>query len=164
MHYLLISNYIFFIENDLMSEIEKLSEEKHLQSQKILQLEHSLQKSSKLNFLNKFIGKLIYIITLESEKHVKTKSWQENKCTCSNLSADGLKETINAERKEYEKKLEKLIKSQLDPLMHNKRSSDLEIAVSKLRAERDEYLYEINILKKHHKTEVIYATLNKLIK
>lgn len=99
------------------------------------------------------------LLHLESEKHVKTKSWQENKCSCSNLSADELKQTINAERKEYERKLEKLIKSQLDPLTHGKRSSDLEIAVSKLRAERDEYLYEINILKKQHKTEVIYATI-----
>lgn len=39
--------------------------------------------------------------------------------------------------------------------MYSKRSSDLEIAVSKLRAERDEYQYEINSLKKQHNTEVI---------
>lgn len=47
------------------------------------------------------------------------------------------------------------MKSQLDPLRHEKRSNDLEIAVSKLRAERDEYLYEINCLKKQHNAEVI---------
>lgn len=75
------------------------------------------------------------------------------------MSIDELKQTFNLERKEYEKKLEKLIKSQLDTLTHGKRSDDLEIAVSKLRAERDEYLYEINCLKKQHNTEVIKVKL-----
>lgn len=74
------------------------------------------------------------------------------------MSVDELKRTFDAERKEYERKLEKLIKSQLDPLMHGKKSNDLEVAVSRLRAERDEYLYEINCLKKQHNTEVIYAS------
>lgn len=55
-----------------------------------------------------------------------------------------------------------MIKSQLDPLTRGKRSNDLEIAVSKLRAERDEYLYEINCLKKQHNTEVKYSVNNKL--
>jgi len=47
------------------------------------------------------------------------------------------------------------MKSHHNPLKHEKRSNDLEIAVSKLRAERDEYLYEINCLKKQHNVEVI---------
>lgn len=99
--------------------------------------------------------------TLENEKNSKTKSWQDNKCcTCSNKSVDELKRAFDVERKEYERKLEKLIKSQLDPLIYNKRSDDLEIAVSKLRAERDEYQYEINSLKKQHNTEVIITAFN----
>lgn len=89
------------------------------------------------------------------EKNMRTKSSQENKCcNCSKMTTDELKLAFDIERKDYEKKLEKLIKSQLDPLTHRKRSNDLEIAVSKLRAERDEYLYEINCLKKQHNTEV----------
>lgn len=71
------------------------------------------------------------------------------------MSVDELKRSFDVERKEYERKLEKLIKSQLDPLIYSKRSGDLEIAVSKLRAERDEYQYEINCLKKQHNAEVI---------
>lgn len=70
------------------------------------------------------------------------------------MTVDELKRAFDTERKDYERKLEKLIKTQLDPITHDKRSNDLEIAVSKLRAERDEYLYEINCLKKHHNTEV----------
>jgi len=99
----------------------------------------------------------IYILfTLESEKDAKTKSWQENKCcTCSNVSEDELKRAFDAERRDYERKIEKIMKSQHNPLRHEKRSNDLEIAVSKLRAERDEYLYEINCLKKQHNVEVI---------
>ncbi|CAH1725441.1 centrosomal protein of 135 kDa-like isoform X1 [Aphis gossypii] len=124
-------------ENELMSEIEKISEEKHLQSQKISQLEQNIQKS-------------------KSDKNIKTNSWQENRCrTCSNMSVDELKRALDAERKDYEKKLEKIMKTQLDPLRLEKRSNDLEITVSKLRAERDEYLYEINCLKKQHKTEIL---------
>lgn len=93
---------------------------------------------------------------LESEKNVITKPWQNNRCcTCSKVSADELKQTFDIERKEYEKKIEKIIKSQFDPITHNKRSNDLEMALGKLRAERDEYLYEINCLKKQHNTEVI---------
>ncbi|XP_025415331.1 centrosomal protein of 135 kDa-like [Sipha flava] len=124
------------IESDLILEIEKLSEEKHLQSQKILQLEEIIEKS---------------------KNNDKTNKWQENRyCTSSNMvSSEELRKAFDAERKEYERKLEKLIKSQLDPLIHGKRSNDLEVAVSKLRAERDEYLYEINCLKKQHNTEVI---------
>lgn len=72
------------------------------------------------------------------------------------MPTDELKRAFDAERKEYEKKLEKLIKSQLDPLTRSRRSDDLEIALSKLRAERDEYLYEINCLKKQHNEEVIH--------
>lgn len=72
------------------------------------------------------------------------------------MSVDELKRAFDAERKDYEKKLEKIMKTQLDPLRLEKRSNDLEMTVSKLRAERDEYLYEINCLKKQHKTEVIY--------
>lgn len=72
------------------------------------------------------------------------------------MSVDELKRAFDTERKDYEKKLEKIMKTQLDPLRLEKRSNDLEITVSKLRAERDEYLYEINCLKKQHKTEVIY--------
>lgn len=71
------------------------------------------------------------------------------------MSVNELKRTFDAERKEYEKKLERLIKSQLDPLTCGKRSNDLEVALSKLRAERDEYLYEINCLKRQHNKEVI---------
>jgi len=71
------------------------------------------------------------------------------------VSIDELKQAFDAERKDYEKKLEKIMKTQLDPLRLEKRSNDLEIAVSKLRAERDEYLYEINCLKKQHNAEVI---------
>jgi len=93
---------------------------------------------------------------LELDKNINTMSWQENKCcTCSNKSVNELKRSFDAERKDYENKLEKINKSQLDPLRHEKRSNDLEIAVSKLRAERDEYLYEINCLKKQHNVEVI---------
>lgn len=100
--------------------------------------------------------------SLESEKNSKTNPWKDNKCcTCSNKSIDELKRAFDVERKEYERKLEKLIKSQLDPLIYGKRSDDLEIAVSKLRAERDEYQYEINSLKKHYNTEVIYTRFNK---
>lgn len=102
------------------------------------------------------------ILTIESDKSFKNKSWQENRsCTCSqNVTTDELKRAFDAERKEYEKKLEKLIKSQLDPLTRNRKSDDLEIAVSKLRAERDEYLYEINCLKKQHNEEVINSAIN----
>jgi len=71
------------------------------------------------------------------------------------VSVDELKQTFDLERKDYERKLEKIMKSQLDPLRHERRSNDLEIAVSKLRAERDELLYEINCLKKQHNAEVI---------
>ncbi|XP_025196945.1 centrosomal protein of 135 kDa-like [Melanaphis sacchari] len=125
------------IETELMSEIEKISEEKHLLLQKISQLEQNIQKS-------------------KSDKNIKTKSLQENKCcTCSNVSVDELKQAFDAERKDYEKKLEKIMKSQLDPLRYEKRSNELEIAVSKLRAERDEYLYEINCLKKQHNAEIL---------
>lgn len=100
---------------------------------------------------------LKYFFILESDKNIKTNSWQENRCrTCSNMSIDELKRAFDAERKDYEKKIEKIMKTQLDPLRLEKRSNDLEITVSKLRAERDEYLYEINCLKKQHKTEVIY--------
>lgn len=74
------------------------------------------------------------------------------------MSVNELKRTFDAERKEYEKKLEKLIKSQLNPLTSCKQSNDLEVALSKLRAERDEYLYEINYLKKLHNKEVIVLT------
>ncbi|XP_001945549.2 centrosomal protein of 135 kDa [Acyrthosiphon pisum] len=129
-------NFSKNIETELMSEIEKISEEKHLQSQKISQLEQNIQKS-------------------KTEKNDKTKSWQENKCSCSKVSVDELKRTFDAERRDYERKLEKIMKSQLDPLRHEKRSNDLEIAVSKLRAERDEYLYEINCLKKQHNAEIL---------
>lgn len=55
-------NLIYFfcsIENDLMSEIEKLTEEKHLQLQKISQLEEDIQKSSNL-FYSYYIS-IIYI-------------------------------------------------------------------------------------------------------
>jgi hypothetical protein len=94
---------------------------------------------------------------MQLENNDKTNKWQENRyCTSSNMvSSEELRKAFDAERKEYERKLEKLIKSQLDPLIHGKRSNDLEVAVSKLRAERDEYLYEINCLKKQHNTEVI---------
>jgi len=91
------------------------------------------------------------------------KKLQEDICECSKSSTNKLIHTFDAERKEYEKRKEKSIKCQFDPLTHGKRSNDLEIAVSKLRAERDEYLYEINCLKKQHNTEVIYTidcTLN----
>lgn len=99
---------------------------------------------------------LEYFFILESDKNIKTKSLQENRCcTCPNMSVDELKRAFDAERKDYEKKLEKIMKTQLDPLRLEKRSNDLEIAVSKLRAERDEYLYEINCLKKQHNAEVI---------
>ncbi|VVC32431.1 Hypothetical protein CINCED_3A018546 [Cinara cedri] len=124
-------------ENDLMLEIEKLSDEKNLQSQHISHLEKNIQKS-------------------KTEQNCKTKSWQGNKCClCSNVTTDVLKQTLDADRNEYERKLEKLIKSQLDPLTCRKKSGDLEIAVSKLRAERDEYLYEINCLKKQHNAEIL---------
>lgn len=99
------------------------------------------------------------IFVLELEKNVKTSSRQENRCSCSNMSVDELKQAFDDERKEYEKKLEKLIKSQLDPLTRGKRSNDLEVALSKLRAERDEYLYEINCLKKLHNKEVNNSTI-----
>lgn len=95
---------------------------------------------------------------IESEKNgSKINVCQENRCcTSSNVvSTDELRKAFDAERKEYERKLEKLIKAQLDPLIHGKRSNDLEVALSKLRAERDEYLYEINCLKKQHNTEVM---------
>lgn len=94
---------------------------------------------------------IYYFLILGSEKN---KLCQENRCTCSNVSVDELKRTFDVERKGYENKLKELIKSQLDPLTRTKKSNDLEIAVSKLRAERDEYLYEINCLKKQHNTEV----------
>ncbi|KAL5242925.1 hypothetical protein ACI65C_010335 [Semiaphis heraclei] len=130
-------NFSKNIETELMSEIEKISEEKHLLLQKISQLEQNIQKS-------------------KSEKDVKTKSWQENKCcTCSNVSKDELKRAFDAERRDYERKIEKIMKSQHNSLRHEKRSNDLEIAVSKLRAERDEYLYEINCLKKQHNVEIL---------
>ncbi|XP_050442844.1 centrosomal protein of 135 kDa-like isoform X2 [Adelges cooleyi] len=98
------------IENDLMSEIEKLSEEKHLQAQKLIKLEQDLNKSK---------------------------------------------------RKDYETKSEKAVKSQRDSSPHNKRINDLEITISKLRAERDEHLYEINCLKRQHRNQII--DLNKKI-
>lgn len=43
-------------------------------------------------------------------------------------------------------------------MTHDKMSNDLEVALSKLRAERDEYLYEINCLKKQHNKEVLFIT------
>lgn len=43
-------------------------------------------------------------------------------------------------------------------MTHDKISNDLEVALSKLRAERDEYLYEINCLKKQHNKEVLFTT------
>lgn len=42
-------------------------------------------------------------------------------------------------------------------MTHDKISNDLEVALSKLRAERDEYLYEINCLKKQHSKEVVFT-------
>lgn len=50
MKILIINIYLIsiIIENDLMSEIEKLSEEKHLLFQKLSQLEENSQKSSKI--------------------------------------------------------------------------------------------------------------------
>lgn len=83
---------------------------------------------------------------------MKIKSPQESICTCSNISVN---EPKQAEQKEFEKQL---IKFQLDPMAHNKMSNDLEVALSKLRAERDEYLYEINCLKKQHNKEVLFTT------
>lgn len=113
------------------------------------QVNYSLNKHLKIF---KYFSK-----NLEPESNFQIKSQLENKhCSCSNLSTNELKQAFDAERKEYERKLEKLIKSQLDPLIHGKRSNDLEIAVCRLRAERDEYLYEINCLKKQHNIEVIF--------
>lgn len=110
-------------------------------------------------FLNLHLKIIKYFLNLELESNFQTKSQLENKhCSCSNISTNEIKQAFDAERKEYEKKLEKLIKSQLDPLVHGRRSNDLEIAVSRLRAERDEYLYEINCLKKQHNIEVIFIT------
>lgn len=43
-----------FVETDLKTKIEKLSEEKNMQSQKISQLEQTVQKSSKLLFQRAF--------------------------------------------------------------------------------------------------------------
>lgn len=144
-----------------MMKIEKLSDEKNLQSQYILHLEQIIQNTSKLFLEIYFIICIKINVILETEQNCITKSWQGNKCSCSNVSADELKQTFDAERKEYERKLEQLIRSQLEPITCQKRSNDLEIAVSKLRAERDEYLYEINCLKKQHDAEVIFVIIRQ---
>lgn len=147
-----------------MLEIEKLSNEKNVQSQHITHLEQNIQKLSKL-FLEIYLKICVNnIFIIETEQSFKTKSLQGNKCcSCPNISADDLKKTFDAERKEYERKLEKLIKSQHNQITYPKKSDDLEIAVSKLRAERDECLYEINCLKKQHNAEVIYVVINYII-
>lgn len=149
-----------------MLEIEKLSDEKISQSQHISHLEQIIQTSSTL-FLEIYFKICIKVnVILETEQSSKTKSLEGNKCcSCTSIvSVDELKQTFDAERKEYERKLEKLIISQLEPITCHKRLNDLEIAVSKLRAERDEYLYEINCLKKQHSAEVIFVIISYTFK
>jgi len=51
-----------FVEIDLKTKIEKLSEEKNMHSQKILQLEQNIQKLSKLLFKRTF--KIIELIII----------------------------------------------------------------------------------------------------
>ncbi|XP_050532393.1 centrosomal protein of 135 kDa-like isoform X2 [Daktulosphaira vitifoliae] len=134
---------------DINLSLEELKKKNCTLENEKIEYENKLMKVS--DDQKKMIDKINYFKDIENDLMAKIdKLSEENKLLLKKLIR-----YENNHQKTVCVRCDKSYNSEIDCTHHSIKSNDIDITISKLRAERDEYLYEINCLKRQHHHEII---------